>query len=1149
MKKERDGSRLLPLKITRIMKITLILALAGILQISATTYAQEHRISVSVENGTFYDVVSQIEKQSEFMFFYRSEEIDDNLRINLQVRDKLVSDILNEITKNNNLTYKITGKHIIITKATASSQASRKITGVIKGEDGEPIVGANVVEKGTTNGTITDIDGRFSLEVTVGTVLQVSYIGYNTQDIRIIDKASYDIILTEDAKTLDEVIVVGYGTMRKRDLTGAVSQLKGDDIADLPLRSASDALQGKAAGVTITSTSGTPGAMGTVRIRGVGTINNNDPLYVVDGLPQTGIGWLNPRDIESMEVLKDASAQAIYGARAANGVILITTKKGKSSVGKSTIDFDMMVGVQNAAKTYDMLDAEGFIKYKNMAYEASNKPLLDDFSTPEKVNAILSFLGKNGGRSGTNWWNEIKNSNALSQTYNLSLSGGGEKTNYRSSFGYMKQDGIIKETDYERLSGRLNLDSEVFKWLKVSLNTNVIYETRRVTDENNAYTSTVFSALTSDPITPAYRNNLVDIPDFLYDRIMGGYEPTNPYSQFTGVLYSNKPNPVAQTYRRGQNKWKGLQLKNNLSAEVKLFPFLSFKSSLGLDLSRTNDESFTPKYYLNGTDQISNAKVGRSIGERDYWVFENYFSYNDKFGDHAISAMLGTSAEKDRYESVGASKEGLVNNDESQQIINAGTKNPAASGSVSFHTMNSYFGRIFYSYADRYMITANIRWDGSSNFASGNKWGVFPSVSGGWNFREESFVKDAVGDWFSQGKLRAAWGEIGNQNIGSGSYLTIFGNSGYYLLGSSMDPWLSGGRRTVGNPDLRWETTRQFDFGLDLSFFNSTLKFTADYFDRKTSDMLVQVPMPASIGLPNTPWSNAGSVSNRGFEFTIDYQGTIGQDFSYNITGNLSTYKNKVQSLGGGTNIPGKTHLGNQVNTMIEPGKPIGYFYGYKMSGVFQTQEEIDNYKGGPNNTVIMPTAEPGDLKFVDLNGDGKLGEEDRTMIGNPHPDFTFGLTLGGEYKGFDLSMFFQGSIGNDILNMLKYDIYSGTGWYNAPKDIFDKFWTGPGSTNKNFAISANSRDNLTMSEWYIENGSYVRLKNITLGYTFPKQWLQKLTIQNLRLFVAAQNLFTITGYSGLDPELGNSNPAFMGIDMGWYPQARSFMVGLSLKL
>ena len=418
MKKERDDSRLLSLKITRIMKIMLMFILVGILQISAITYAQEHRISVSVENGTFYDVVSQIEKQSEFMFFYKSEEIDNNQRINLNVTNKLVSEILNEITKNNNLAYKITGKHIIITRVVSENQVSKRIKGCIKDSSGEPIVGANVVEKGTTNGAITDIDGNFSIEVATGAVLQISYIGYNTQDIRITDKTSYNVVLKEDAEVLDEVVVVGYGTMRKRDLTGAVSQLKGDEIADLPLRSASDALQGKAAGVTITSTSGTPGAMGTVRIRGVGTINDNDPLYVVDGLPQSGIGWLNPRDIESMEVLKDASAQAIYGARAANGVILITTKKGATGASyKSTIDFDMMVGVQNAAKTYDMLDAEGFIKYKNMAYEASNKPLLDDFATPEKIESILSFLEKNGGRAGTNWWNEIKNTNALSQNY------------------------------------------------------------------------------------------------------------------------------------------------------------------------------------------------------------------------------------------------------------------------------------------------------------------------------------------------------------------------------------------------------------------------------------------------------------------------------------------------------------------------------------------------------------------------------------------------------------------------------------------------------------------------------------------------------------------------------------------------------------
>lgn len=1149
---EKDSGRK---QICRVMKLTTsLLLLCSCFAFASHANSQNAKVSLNKTKVQLEEILDEIEEQTDYLFI-SNRHIDLTRKVSVRVKDKSVQAVLDEVLKNTGLVFTVEGVNIILSQdekpnEVVLQQNKRKVSGKVVDRNGEPVIGVNIVEKGTTNGTVTDLEGSFSFDVSSNAILSLSYIGYKAQDIKVDKRNQFHVILEEDTESLEEVVVVGYGSMKKRDLTGAVSQLKGDDIADLPLRSASDALQGKAAGVTITSTSGTPGAMGTVRIRGVGTINDNDPLYVVDGLPQTSIGWLNPRDIESMEVLKDASAQAIYGSRAANGVILITTKRGTSSDSyKASIDFDMMVGVQNAAKTYDMLDAEGFIKYKNMAYAAAGKPLFEDFSTPEKVEEILTFLDKNGGREGTNWWNEIKNKNALSQTYNLSLTGGQQKIRYRSSFGYMKQDGIIKYTDYERLSGRLNLDSEMYKWLNISMNANVVYETRRTTRENDAYGSTVFSALTSDPITPVYRNSLTDIPDFMYDRIMTGYEPSNPYSQYTGILYSNKPNPLAQAERTGQNRWKGLTLKTNLSADFKIFPFLSFKSSLGLDLSRTSNESFTPKYYLNGSDQASDAKVGRSTGSTDFWVFENYFSYNDKFGDHAVSAMAGTSAEKNRYESVGASKEGFVNNGQNQQIINAGTKNPLASGSVSFHSMNSYFGRVFYSYADRYMVTANIRWDGSSNFAKGNRWGVFPSVSGGWNFSEESFIKEAVGNWLSRGKLRAAWGEIGNQNIGSGAFLTTYANSGYYLLGMEMDPWLSGGRKSVGNPDLRWETTRQFDFGLDLAFFNNALKVSADYYDRKTSDMLVRVPMPAAIGLPNTPWSNAGSVSNRGFEFVVDYRGRVGKDFSYNISGNISSYKNEVLSLGGGTNIPGKTHLGNQINTMIEPGKPIGYFYGYKTDGVFQTQEEIDNYKGGPDNTVIMPTAEPGDLKFVDLNGDGKMGEEDRTMIGNPHPDFTFGLTLGGEYKGFDLSLFFQGSVGNDVLNMLKYDIYSGTGWYNAPKDIFDKYWTGPGSTNENFAISANSRDNLTMSEWYVEKGSYLRLKNATLGYTIPNELIKKLSVQNLRLFVAAQNLFTITGYSGLDPELGNSDPAFMGIDMGWYPQARSFMVGLSLKL
>ncbi|MEG2179302.1 MAG: TonB-dependent receptor [Bacteroidales bacterium] len=1032
------------------------------------------------------------------------------------------------------------------------TQSSRRITGMVKDQKGEPLIGVNVVIKGTTTGTMTNIEGSYVLEnVENGSTIEFSYIGYLSKSIRVGDNNVVNVVLTEDTQNIEEVVVVGYGTFKKRDLTGAISQVKGEDISNLPLRSASDALQGKAAGVTITSTSGSPGSLGTVRIRGVGTIGDNNPLYVVDGMPQTSIGWLNPRDIESIEVLKDASAQAIYGSRAANGVILVTTKQGSNGDSfKSNIEFDMNVGFQDITKKYDMLDAAGFMEYKNRAYAAAGKALIEDFSTPEKRGQILDFLRKNGSPNGTDWWDATtqEGTDTPIQTYNLAFSGGMNQLRYRSSFSYMDHKGILKGSDYKRLSGRLNLDTDVTKWLNLSTNIAVIYESRRNIQENDAYTATVFSTVTADPITPIYRNNLVDIPDFLEARIMSGYEPENPWSKYTGVIYSNKPNTVAQVDRMALNKWSGIATKSNIVGEVKLFPFLTFKSRIAVDLIRGLSAGFTPKYYLDGDEYNNYATVGRTVYNTDYWVFDNYLTYNQTFDKHAINAMVGVSAEKDRYEQIGASKQGMVNNDESQQIINAGTINPGASGYISIKTLHSYFGRVFYSYANRYMLTANIRWDGSSAFAKGNKWGCFPSVSAGWNFADEAFMSDVT--WLTQGKLRAGWGEIGNQDLmrTSGAYLNTYGNGGYYIFGNPFNPTLAGGRWQVGNPNLKWETTRQLDFGIDLAFFNSALKASFDYFNRDTKDMLVQVPLPSSLGLPNTPWMNAGSVQNRGFEITLSYDGKVGKDFTYYINGNLSTYRNKVKSLGTGSSIPGKgVHLGYFTYTMTEPGKPIGYYYGFKTDGVFQNQAEIDAYVN--NGQVVMPNAKPGDLKFVDLNKDGKLGDDDRTMIGNPHPDFTTGLTIGGSYKGFDLSLFFQGSFGNDILNILKYDIYSGTGWYNAPKDILTTYWNGEGSTNKNFGIDADSRMNLEMSDWYVENGSYLRLKNLQLGYTLPSSVTKKMYLENLRVFVAAQNLFTITNYSGLDPEIGNDNPQYMGIDMGFYPQARTFMFGLSLKL
>lgn len=1117
-------------------------------------------ITLNVKSGTISEVFKEIEKQSDYRFFYNSDQVDLNDKVNIDVESSTIEAVLNDIFEGTDVSYTIVENRIVLKDRTSSgdtsvegvAQSERTIRGQVKDKNGEPLIGVNVMVKGTGTGTTTDIDGNYLIaNVPENAVLQFSYIGFLSQEVTSGNQTQINITLMEDNKHLDEVVVVGYGSFKKSDLTGAITQVKGDEIANLPLRSAADALQGKAAGVTITANSGSPGSLGDVRIRGVGTLNGNNPLYVVDGMPQTDIGWLNPRDIANMEVLKDASAQAIYGARAANGVILVTTKRGNSGDSyRSSIEFDMNVGFQQASKRYDMLDAEGFMEYKNRAYAAGGQPLTEDFATPERREAILDFLEKNGSREGTDWWDEItrKPREAVNQNYNIAFSGGMNKLRYRASFGYMNHKGLVRGSDYERVSGRLNLDSEVTKWLNLSANVNVIYEGRRNVDENNSYNATVFIAASADPITPVYRNNLVDVPDFLSDRIYNGYEPTNEWSKYTGVLYSNKMNPVAQTDRAALNKWWGIATKSNITGEFKLFPFLTFKSSISIDLIRNQSDGFTPKYYLDGDENSSYATASRSVSETDYWVFDNYLTYNQRFDKHAITAMVGTSAEKNRYESIGASKQGMVNNDPSQQIINAGTKNPGASGYWSVTALNSYFGRVFYSFDNRYMITANIRWDGSSMFAEGNRWGCFPSVSAGWNFSEEKFIKDNI-DWLSQGKFRAAWGEIGNQTISSGAYLDTYGNGSYFLFGSGNTS-LAGGRTQVGNPDLKWETTRQLDFGLDLAFLNGSLRATFDYFNRETKDMLVQVPTPAGLGFPNNPWMNAGSISNKGFEVSLSYDGKAGDDFTYHINGNISTYKNKVLDLGSDSNIPGTgVHLGYYTYTMTEVGKPIGYYYGYKMDGVFQTEEDVQNYVN--EGKVVMPDAKPGDLKFVDLNKDGQLDDKDRTMIGNPHPDFTFGLTLGAEYKGFDISAFFQGSVGNDLLNILKYDLYGGVGWYNAPKDILTTFWNGPGSTNENFAIDSNSRLNREMSEWYVENGSYCRLKNLTIGYTIPARFTEKLTVKNLRVYVAAQNLFTITGYSGLDPEIGEygNNPMYKGIDMGYYPQARTFMFGISMKL
>lgn len=1017
------------------------------------------------------------------------------------------------------------------------------VNGIVTDTKKEPLFGVTVQVRGTTTGTTTDIDGKFTLlNVPPDAVLEISYVGMLPQTIELQGRTSLQVVMAEDTELLDEVVVVGYGTMKKSDLTGALSQVSGEDLKNLPVRSVADALQGKTAGVTITSTGGSPGTPPTVRIRGVGTVNNNNPLYIVDGLPQTDIGWLNPNNIASMEILKDASATAIYGSRAANGVIIISTIRGSGKESETRVTFDAYYGVQNPVKVYEVMNASEFIDYKNLAnMNAGNPP----FYTDSQKSQILQFLKENtGSEKGTDWWKEINHKNAPVQNYDVSISGSSDKLAYHTNLGYMAQDGIIKGSDFDRISWLTNIDHELYKWLKMSGNIAVIKQSRRNVIESSPGFNTSFIAFTADPISPVYRRDLKNIPDFLESGFfMDQIDPNDRYSWYSPILLTNKENPVAQTDIRKDNVWNDIALKGGLSFDADITSWLKFRTNIGIDLYRGGSDGFSPKYYLDGDQFNNDATVSKHYSNSDYWVWENTLTFNKTFGDHNLLAMVGTSAEETMSEATTASRQGLVSNSEDQRILDAASKNPAASGWESESALQSLFTRIFYSYKNRYLFTANIRRDGSSNFGPGHKWGTFPSFSAGWNFSEEDFLSDTK--YLSNGKLRVSWGQIGNQAIGGGAYQSAYtGNWGYYLFGSNFNTQLMGGNNLMGNPSVEWETTEQFDIGVDLGFFKNTLSLNIDYFQKKTKDMLLQVPLPSYLGFPNNPWVNAGSIVNKGWEIDLKYRNSI-EDFNYSVGANLFTFKNKVLSLGGGEPLYGGGWI-TVTTTKTEIGKPIGYFYGLKTDGIFQSEEEVNAYKN-KEGELIQPTARPGDLRFLDLNGDGVINANDRTNIGNPFPKASFGFNFAADYKGFDLQLLFQGTYGNKIMNAKKIDMYSGVGWYNAPKDLMKKAWSPTNPTNKQFQINADNTNNLQVSDWLVEDGSYVRLKNIQLGYSLPQNILTHYNISNVRIWVGAYNLLTFTKYSGLDPEIGNTNPLNNGVDDGYYPQSATYMMGVNM--
>lgn len=1022
------------------------------------------------------------------------------------------------------------------------AQNSGRISGKVVDESGEPLAGAVVMINGDSSSAVgTDIDGKFSIAATSGkNVLTVSMIGFRTASVDAVPGQSIEIVAQQDSYELEGVVFTGYSAIAKKDMTGAVGVVGGKELKAMPVTSVNDVLQGKVAGLTITSTSGTPGAGSVARIRGIGSITGStSPLYIVDGLPQNGIDYLNPNDIESIAVHKDASVAAIYGSRGANGIIVVTTKNGQDSE-RMSVAYDGYAAWQSPWKRPYMLNAEQYIQYKNLAADNAGQERIPAFATQERIDAVLNFVRKNTGENGTDWWNEIINRNAFMQNHNVSLSGGSKNVGIMSSLAYTGQDGIVKGTMYQRISWRNNFNAKISKRISLKGNFNIINEKRHLVDENNPFTGTIFTAMGADPITPVFRNNLVDVPALL-SQIMDGYEADNLYSQYSGILFSNKRNPVAQIQRMRQSTYDYLYIMGGADLEIKFCDFLKFDSRFGMNLSRSAVDGFQPKYRLNANDYTNESSVTANTSRSDYYVWEQLLSYEQSAGKFKWGALLGTSAELTNGSFVDASVEGLPDNNPDMAVMAAGTINAKVGGYPYSSSLLSFFGGVNFDYGSKYLVSANLRYDGSSKFAKGHKWGLFPSVSAAWRFSGEEFMKSA-GSWLSDGKIRASYGHIGNQNIGGGAYMSTWGSTIYdrYNFGSPSTAVIGAGVTSVGNPELMWETSRQFDVGLDLSFFNNSLDFVVDYFVKNIDNMLMQEPQPTTLGLISYPYANVGSMKNEGWEFGINYRKGFG-DWFLTASANISTYRNKVKSLGNGDAIYGYAYNKNVV-TKTEVGKPVGYFYGYVTNGIFQNAEQVE---GSPQRE----TAVPGDVRYKDLNNDDVIDDKDRTMIGSPWPDFVYGITLGAAWKGFDFNLFIQGSQGNDVMNMTLLDFESGTGYMNARSDYLSRAWSGEGSTDRYHRISARQEGNLLVSDYFLEDGSYARIKNVQLGYDFCNRVIKKnKIISQCRLYLSAQNLFTFTNYSGLDPEIGSSNATVNGIDSGFYPQARVWTVGLNLK-
>jgi TonB-linked SusC/RagA family outer membrane protein len=991
--------------------------------------------------------------------------------------------------------------------------AQTSVTGKVTDQStGAPLSNVNVTIKGTNRGTTTNDNGVFSLNLQQGdAILVFSSTGFAETEIDINGRSTIDVALSTSSTKLSEVVVVGYGTQSRRDLTGAVASVKGDAIQNLPVSSASQALQGRAAGVNVVRSGGNPGNPGSIRIRGTGTINNADPLIIIDGIPAGDLNAVNPNDIASIEVLKDASASAIYGTRAANGVVIVTTKRGGFEQ-PMRLNVNAYTGMSNAIKTLDMLDAATLVELKRERF--TNDGLT--------INPVWNDPSNSTQR--TNWQDELFRTGTVNNI-DVALSGGSAKSSYMLSAGMYDEKGIITNSFFKRYSMRLNSDHRIGKRLKVGQSIQLTRSNDNSLNTLSAQDGLIWSAIRFMPFIPVKNDD-------------GSWGTSKASNEFGDI---NNPIFTANTIDADNINTR---LLANINAEYEILKGLKFKVNLGVDGNHYTGRNFNI-IISDQTRTRNNNSLNRSFSESYSLLGEYFLSYSNIFaGKHKLDAVAGYTSQTFDGDNFSAAKRDFLNEDPNQRYLDVGQTLQGIGGNRYYDALQSVFGRINYDYDQRYLFTATFRADGSSKFADGNKWGYFPAFSAGWRISNEKFFNVSFIDEL---KLTAGWGQLGNQNVNRLQYLALIGNGGRYSFNNNTT--VGNTQTRLPNPNISWETAEMSNIGLSAELFNRKLAVNLNYFDKKTRDMLLSPPTIGTVGTLSIPDQNVGVLKNSGFEMDLSYSNRSGE-FSYRLGANAAFIKNKVIELYDGNFIGSRTYgRPNEEISRTYEGLPIGIFYGWRTDGLYQTTDDISkdpNIANDPRRTAGL--IEPGDVRFLDINGDGLIDDRDRVNLGSPHPKMVYGFNADFNYKGFDLGLFFLGNAGVKIFNADRMQGLDPTYSFNMYEEVKDR-WTGPGTSNTipRMTTRRNNR-NYRTSDMFIEKGDFLRLKNLSIGYTLNDKLTNRLGIGKTRFYITGQNVFTVTGYSGLDPELGYTDGnRQINVDYAQYPQSRTWIFGLNV--